>query len=53
MKKVSVQFNIELSDESITHADIRECVQQLGRNECLGKVTSVQVNNIALSKKKK
>lgn len=51
MKKVSVQFNLEVGDE-LTHKTIKDWVKQ-SASYLFSTPTSIQVNNIVTSKKKK
>lgn len=53
MKKVSVQFNIEV-DDAITHKDVKNHVIEnvANYNSMFRGVTSVQVNNIEKKTKK-
>lgn len=48
MKKVSITFNLTV-DNSMTHRDIRERFKFLFIK--LGKVTSLEVNNVEMKKK--
>lgn len=53
MKKVSVQFNMEVDDD-VTHREITEAVKNknLQNDSGFGKITSVEINNISASRRK-
>jgi len=53
MKKVSVQFNMEI-DDTISHKDVKEHIMSncSEYNSLFGKITSVQVNTVEKKVKK-